>query len=95
MLWTVLTVLEASELVPARIVNGYRVDKGGKTPIYERGLEIKDPTIAEKLLPTAEGFFFGSTDYNQYYIDDLKLTKEIILEALKQEGGEYEYHSSW
>jgi hypothetical protein len=44
---------------------------------------------AEFELPTAEGFFFGDTDYDEYYIQDLKDTIEIVEkweEVYKQEG---------
>ena len=50
------------------------------------------------ILPTKEGFFFGSTEYDQYYKDDLKDTKEIIEKYLAfPDKDKYElyYHSSW
>lgn len=89
------TVLDASELVDGDVVNGYKIDKTGKHPMIEQGKVIKDPSVAEELLPTASGFFFGSTEYNQYYIEDLKLTKQIVEEALADEEGQYYYASSW
>lgn len=52
----------------------------------------------EKLLPTQPGFFFGSTEYDEYYKEDLLNTKKIIEEYLKfKDRDEYElyYHSSW
>ena len=33
---------------------------------------------ASELLPTTEGFFFGSQEYDEYYFEDLKNTKEQI-----------------
>ena len=33
---------------------------------------------ASELLPTTEGFFFGSQEYDQYYFEDLKTTKTQI-----------------
>ena len=33
---------------------------------------------ATELLPTSEGFFFGSQEYDEYYFEDLKNTKEQI-----------------
>ena len=33
---------------------------------------------ASELLPTTEGFFFGSQEYDEYYFEDLKQTKEKI-----------------
>ena len=35
-------------------------------------------TVASELLPTSEGFFFGSQEYDQYYFEDLKTTKTQI-----------------
>lgn len=52
----------------------------------------------EDLLPTESGFFFGSTEYDEYYKQDLVETKEIIEKWLAFSGkGDYElyYHSSW
>jgi hypothetical protein len=92
---TVNTVLDASELVEGQVITEYRSKPGcGWEPIIEQGKVIKDPTMAERLLPTQEGFFFGSTDYDQYYYDDLVLTKHILEDALAS-GGDYYYSSSW
>ena len=33
---------------------------------------------ASELLPTSEGFFFGSQEYDEYYFEDLKTTKKQI-----------------
>ena len=41
-----------------------------------------DHTLAPSLLPTQEGFFFGSTDYDDYYFEDIKHTIEIIKPLL-------------
>ena len=74
--------------------NGYSFKDGQKIPIVEDGKFIEDSTVAHELLPTAEGFFFGNTDYNEYYYDDLVSTKKIIEEALQSSDSHY-YHSSW
>mgnify|MGYP003341725816 CR=1 FL=1 len=51
---------------------------------------------APKLLPTASGFFFGSTDYDQYYFEDLESTLEIIDRCLAlPTSWDFEYRSSW
>ena len=47
------------------------------------------------ILPTADGYFFGSTDYDQWYVEDLKRTAQILDEALRDAEGEYYYHASW
>ena len=61
----------------------------------KQALEQRDK--AKDLLPTTEGFFFGSTDYDDYYFDDLKETVNVLEEELKNEDeeGDYYYTSSW
>lgn len=62
------------------------------------GEQIKDSTTAEELLPTTCGFFFGSTGYDEYYIEDIKETVEIIKNVLMTTDFETEmvyYVSSW
>lgn len=53
--------------------------------------------LANELLPTQSGFFFGNTDYDDWYKSDLILTKEICEKALSIDdtSWEFEYHSSW
>lgn len=51
--------------------------------LIQRAEEVlTDNSKAEELLPTCSGFFFGSTDYDEYYFEDLK---DIIgqMEKLK------------
>lgn len=56
---------------------------------------LQKPEEAEDLLPTQSGFFFGPTEYDEWYIQDLKDTIEIIDWALTQDFDYFEYHSSW
>lgn len=58
---------------------------------------LADHNKAEELLPTGSGFFFGGTDYDEYYFQDLEETVAIIDLALSPENEdlEYEYQSSW
>lgn len=44
---------------------------------------LKDHDLAEELLPTQSGFFFGSTDYDKWYFDDVKDCKKQISKLLK------------
>lgn len=91
---TVNKVLEASKLVKGKIKNGQRSTPNGWEDIMEDGEYVEDPTVAQELLPTTSGFFFGSTEYDQYYIADLKETKKILEQAL-EEGGDFYYRASW
>ena len=55
-------------------------------------LDHKDSTI----LPPQSGFFFGSTDIDQYYWEDLESTYKVLKLVLDEERYEYfTYHSSW
>ena len=57
---------------------------------------IEDPEKAKKLLPTRDGFFFGSCDYDEWYFNDLKYTVEKINELF---NSSYEldemYYVAW
>jgi len=100
LLATVITVLQGSQLVAGKITNGYTLTSTGtevvRNPIVEDGQRIADPSVANALLPTQEGFFFGGNEYDQYYYEDLKYTRETLSELLAEEdNGEFYYHSSW
>lgn len=57
--------------------------------------ENKD--LAPTELPTESGFFFGNTEYDDWYYQDLAETIEILDKALTldQKQWDFEYHSSW
>jgi len=44
---------------------------------------MKDHSKASELLPTQSGFFFGGTDYDDYYFQDIQDTMEILEKTLK------------
>ncbi len=58
---------------------------------------LADTSLAPSLLPTASGFFFGGTEYNEWYWRDLEYTKGLCERALdpKMKGWDYYYQSSW
>ena len=58
---------------------------------------LAHPFLAEELLPTTNGFFFGSTQYDDYYFEYLRDTINIIDEALsvKLQFTTYKYAASW
>jgi len=57
---------------------------------------IADNTLAETLLPSASGFFFGGTEYDEWYYQDVTNTIEYLTEILKEEeADEFEYYASW
>lgn len=61
---------------------------------------LNDHSQAEDLLPTMSGFFFGSTDYDGYYFNDveqvLKYCNEILLPMFDElDNEEGIYFSTW
>lgn len=57
-----------------------------------------DQSTFEDILPTQSGFFFGSTEYDDYYWDEVERTYEAINALLnnhKFEDFDFEYSSSW
>ena len=44
---------------------------------------LADHSLANSLLPTQSGFFFGSTAYDEYYFGEIERTIEIIEPVLK------------
>lgn len=59
---------------------------------------IKDPHSAKDFLPTTSGFFFGSTIYDDCYIESLKNTVDMlrkILDNPKFKDWGFQYQSSW
>ena len=78
-------VLKASKLEYGQVCTGERYNEATKSfeKVYGYGKCIKDTSVAEELLPTESGFFFGSNEYGEGYIEDLKDTIKQIDEILK------------
>ena len=56
----------------------------------------EDNSLAENLLPSTSGFFFGGTAYDEWYFECINNTIEIIEECLSDEtADEFEYRASW
>lgn len=47
-----------------------------------------DEYHAKQLLPTQEGFFFGSTEYGDYYYDDVKEVGEWAIKVVEETDAE-------
>ena len=61
---------------------------------------LENPSLGEELLPTSSGFFFGSTEYDEYYEQDLRetvilLTKILSDTRLNSGSVDFVYTSSW
>jgi hypothetical protein len=47
---------------------------------------LKNHSLAEELLPTQDGFFFGGISYDDWYFDDVTLCKEKMEKLLEEYG---------
>lgn len=58
---------------------------------------LNDPSKASNLLPPTPGFFFGSLEPDEFYLQDLQNTCRIMENILadKTESWEYYYQASW
>lgn len=62
---------------------------------------LEDHSKAEELLPTTGGFFFGNTDYDEVYFDDVREVAEFCESTLipqlenLDEDSTIEFYASW
>lgn len=98
-------IKEKCPLIKGKVKNGQTYNNKTEQweDIIEDGEIMTNPEIAEELLPSQEGFFFGGTDYDEYYYYDICHTIESLEKALQDDmkleeqgyWGTYEYSSSW
>lgn len=93
------TVLKSSKLVEKEVpVRQYDFDKKDYVEIKKTLKVLDNTSVAEELLPTQSGFFFGSTLYDQYYVEDLENTVKQITEILEDtdfDEWNIVYHAWW
>ena len=84
---------------PGQVFNGKTYFPDGRVEVsHVVGRVIVNRALAEELLPTRSGFFFGCTDYDDGYISDLESTVkqlDAILNDPRFEGFYFRYHASW
>jgi hypothetical protein len=58
---------------------------------------LADESLAPELLPTCEGFFFGSDEYDEYYFVELRDTMAVLTAVLAETeaSDDYYYHANW
>lgn len=89
-------VLDKVEVKKGVIQNGSSLQDGEWVPNFEPGEMIMNAEEIEKILPTSSGFFFGSTNYEQWYLEDIKQTYEKLNELLSEDPKAYYiYQASW
>lgn len=84
--------------ITKKFSHGFTVEADGKRTKQFVELTIEyDEKIAEALLPTQSGFFFGSTEYNPWYFKSLGYAKDVISNYLIEHPNENQfiYDSSW
>jgi hypothetical protein len=94
-------VIDASKLVDGMVHAGTVYDKEHPNGHVLRtaGKVLNDETVAKELLPTSEGFFFGCTEYNEDYLNDVIETRDWAVRMLEDKkrgvSGDIYYSSSW
>lgn len=59
---------------------------------------LADHSKAKELLPPQAGFFFGNTEYDEWYFKDLEYTVveiDRVLEEFDEKDWDFRYSSSW
>ena len=98
----------------AHAIHGWFVNLDGGTdecqPIYvslDKLIELRElansvvltPAMAGDILPTQSGFFFGSSDIDEWYISDMKNTVDMLDKIISSVSPEdyptFFYQASW
>lgn len=91
-------IKEQCRMKKSKIANGEHFENGQWVTDYIDGEYIENPEIAEEYLPTTSGFFFGGTEYDQWYMNKIEDTVKILTKVLQETDFKTQmivYHSSW
>ena len=91
-------IKDKCKLVDGKVEAGQSLVNGEWVTDYRDGKVIDNPKIADEYLPTQGGFFFGNTDYNEWYMDDIEETIKILTNVLETTDFDTQmvvYSSSW
>ena len=79
--------------------NCYEVSEEQLKNLLDVCRKVKDDiNHAKELLPTCEGFFFGSTEYDDYYLENIDSSIKLLERVLKETNFNEEsifYYSWW
>ena len=94
------TIKANVNLVDGTVNNGYSYDANTDDfiPLTAKGKVVDDPELCARLLPTKDGFFFGGTDYDEWYMDDIEYTIQMLEKVLGEIDWDNEmvwYEASW
>lgn len=92
-------VITGCELVDGNVYVGRVGTAAGWEEMYEPGkvLSLTTQERAERLMPTKSGFFFGSTQYSQWYLESLQNAVQTVKSVLEKMADDESvvYWSSW
>lgn len=71
-------IVDECPLRDGKVRNGETFKDGEWRVNVEDGKVMTNVSLAEELLPTQSGFFFGGCDYDQWYYEDAKRTVDEI-----------------
>jgi hypothetical protein len=94
LLETLLKVKEVFENSPKKKVQ-VKVGYGNGKEIFEEIEVCENTDLLDELLPTTSGFFFGGIEYNEYYVEEVQRTIELIEGLLQEDGSDFYYQASW
>ena len=96
-----LFVLGQTQMADGLLKVGERwTPESGWEQMLEEGKLIANPHIAQEHLPNQPGFFFGSQEYDEYYVRDLTDTLDIVDRCVKADEAAdghlvFYYRASW
>lgn len=89
----VLNILNNSKKQTTQVVGGWKNGEEYKVDVevYSEVDEIMD------ILPPTQGFFFGGSEIDDYYKQDIEHTISVLEQELSipDDYNEYEYYASW
>lgn len=92
-------IIDVAKLEDGEIHMSTTYEAGKVTENYEKGKIITNVEEIEELLPTSSGFFFGSTQYDEYYLGQLQDTIDMLEPYLSEKYDDFSisfyYSSSW
>lgn len=91
-------IMKVVRLEEGKIKNGQQLTEKGWEDILEDGKYIVNEDEIADILPTTSGFFFGSTEYDEYYLKDIEHTKEElekIIDNIDFDNEDVYYLASW
>ena len=91
-------IIRETKLIDGKVLSREYYENGEHIKEYEIGKVIDNQKLCEELLPSQSGFFFGGTDYDEWYFNDIEYTKnrlEAIIQLLEWDLYDVYYGSSW